>query len=105
VVPVQLCCEELKTCTPPVELPTNIEEKESPDFAIFPNPASQTVTVKGKNITEIMLYNYLGQHIARFENVNDEAIYDISLYPEGVYFLQIRTKDNVSVSKRLLIVR
>jgi len=105
VIPVQQCCEEVKKCSTPVELPTGIAEKTALDFAIFPNPASQTVTVRGKNMAEIVVYNSLGQSVARFEGTDDEVIYDVSSYPEGVYFLQIRTKDNVSVSKRLLIVR
>ena len=104
VILAQQCCEEVKKCSAPVELPTNIAEKATLDFAVFPNPASQTVTVRGKNMAEIVVYNSLGQSVARFEDADDEMIYDVSLYPEGVYFLQIRTKDNVSVSKRLLIV-
>ena len=104
IIPIQQCCENVKTCSPPVVL-TNIAEKETDTFAVFPNPASKTIIIKGKNITKVMIYNSLGQSVAKFECTKNDIIHDISLYPEGLYFLQICSKDNVTVSKRLLIAR
>lgn len=56
-------------------------------FAVFPNPASRTVSFN--ETLDVAIYDVNGSRLNVYRNVN---MIDVSLYPSGIYFL--RTLDN-----------
>jgi photosystem II stability/assembly factor-like uncharacterized protein len=68
---------------------TNLEQ---PTFNLFPNPASEQVTVNGKSGELICIYNLQGQIV--YQDKMENTIMEIDLHPfaEGVYVVEVGMK-------------
>lgn len=66
------------------------ENNEVLDFGIYPNPTLALLYIKNSaNIKQIEVFNDLGQQLFS-SNTPSESI-DFSNYPNGIYFLKIKT--------------
>lgn len=72
-------------------------------FEIFPNPTSGKFTINAfENVTEIMLFNLLGELILKTElSANETKQIDISEKASGVYFLKFNM-DGIIVTRKLI---
>ncbi len=64
-------------------------------LSIYPNPASQIITVASKNqlLENIEIYDVLGKRIFSLEKADPASnVIDISSYSKGMYFLKINNK-------------
>ena len=65
---------------------------------IYPNPAYSTFQIKGidnfENIT-VSIYNVYGQCVMQEQQSNSDGIIHIETLIEGVYFVNISSKDNI----------
>jgi len=79
------------------------ENKIQNEFRIYPNPASDKVTVEHAFEEEISvnIFNVLGENLISIDNLSNNEI-DVSSLESGIYLLQI-TNGNNSVIKKLLI--
>lgn len=70
------------------------------NFNIYPNPATQQITLNLENsiFKKVSIYNNLGQIVKRSKSTK----INISNLPSGIYFLQIET-DKGKSSKKLII--
>ncbi|MFQ3181551.1 MAG: hypothetical protein ACI9Z4_001149 [Polaribacter sp.] len=71
------------------------------DFAVYPNPAKENVTVNAKQtIQEILIFNPLGQEIKNVNvNVNlKSAEINISRLNNGIYYLKLRLLNSATIS-------
>lgn len=92
-----------KTITP---LPTGINNIDRDNtFALYPNPASQTVTVNwnGKHTANIIITDITGKHILtnRIAANNTKQI-DISTLTKGLYFVTVECNGQ-KITQKLLI--
>ena|GEM_PF-2176814 len=82
----------------PVKLPLGINDYDL-TFGLFPNPATDKVTVKRTATAPatIEVYNAMGMHIAKYET--DEAIFDINIttLSAGTYFIRVIEGDRTGV--------
>ncbi len=65
-------------------------KKEKSAFYVYPNPATEYLTIKFSNITnfkKVLIYNYLGILIKETEIIN--SIINISNLEKGIYFLNV----------------
>lgn len=81
---------------------TSIEEFLS-EYNIFPNPAQSTVTIKGKNIKTITLYNTFGQIVKTISVSNKSPQLDVQAYEAGVYLLKITTQSGFETIHKIII--
>ena len=66
------------------------DNNEVLDFGIYPNPTLALLYIKNSaNIKQIEVFNDLGQQLFS-SNTPNESI-DFSNYPNGIYFLKIKT--------------
>jgi hypothetical protein len=70
---------------------------------IYPNPSEGkfTIATSGKEISSVEIYNVMGEKVYSFLNsgsVNVKEI-DISSQPDGVYFISMRSQNDVSTQK------
>jgi len=75
-------------------------------FTAFPNPFSSNTTIQlfNKTITQIELYNICGVLVKRIDNINlDKIEIEKGNLDTGVYYLQIKTANNTTLTHRLLI--
>lgn len=74
--------------------------ENSTTLTLFPNPANESVTLRGENLGEVSLYNVLGQKVDTFYTEETQMVIPTSKYQEGIYFL----RTSGGMTQRLVIV-
>lgn len=85
----------------PVQITNGIDETESLQLPVFPNPASNMLIVEipKENIAyDFSITDINGKVVLNRRNYFDNSI-DISRFSTGVYYLQIKTNDKIYTSK------
>ena len=70
--------------------------------ALYPNPATTTVTIEAENMRSIRLVNLMGQTVA--DIVSHASRLDIPLQnlPRGIYFVRVETAESVTTHKLIV---
>ncbi len=73
-------------------------------ITVFPNPAKDIITLKSLYpIKHICVINYFGQKVYTSKISNSSSIkLNISLYPQGVYLIQIETDMGITTKKVII---
>jgi hypothetical protein len=75
------------------DLITSVSEysKSNSDVEIFPNPATQSILIRGENIKTIEIYNVHGEKTYATSDFKQETSKEIDLYNflKGIYFVKI----------------
>ena len=81
-----------------------VEEAESINVAMYPNPAKEAVTILAEDgLQQILVHNLWGQPIEAMEmNGENKFVINTSSYCSGIYIVNIVTEKGVSV-KRLVV--
>ena len=69
------------------ECEDGVEETEKA-LSIYPNPANESITLKGENLGTVRVYNAIGQKVDEFEATGDELRINTTGYEAGVYFVK-----------------
>jgi hypothetical protein len=86
---------------------TAIEETTT-GLSIYPNPATTQVIIEGTVVNQIDIYNAIGQVIETIKFADTETTkftVDLTGYESGAYIFKIRTSDNTTVTKPIVISR
>jgi thiol-disulfide isomerase/thioredoxin len=70
-----------------VEETWSVEENEA-SISLFPNPANESVTLKGENLGTVRVFNVLGQMVDAFEANGSEFRINTTGYESGIYFVK-----------------
>ncbi|RFN57923.1 T9SS type A sorting domain-containing protein [Marixanthomonas ophiurae] len=80
--------------------PLAIEENLANSFSIYPNPTTGLLNVKSNSpISEIIIYNSIGQLLITFKEKNQV---DISGLSEGIYFVKIINESGRTETKKVV---
>lgn len=74
-------------------------------ISVFPNPTAGIISISSNsnvNDFEIKVVNVLGEEIYKTKMLSNTTELDLSKQPNGVYFVQIISKEN-SITKRIII--
>ena len=77
-----------------------VDEVDTNNITIYPNPASDVVYVNVNETFNAVIYNYQGQIVKNV--IVDNGQINVSNLTNGMYFLEIRTGNNVSINKILV---
>lgn len=81
-----------------------VEENELNGVSIYPNPAKDVLTIEAENISNVTIFNSLGQRVYA-EDVNaNEHLINISGFEAGIYMVKIVTNSG-EVTKRISVAR
>ncbi len=88
--------------------PQGFVQQTPNDFRLFPNPASNEVTLILENaidVKEINVFNVTAQSILYIEGAPHEQVYqfDVRQWHEGIYFLQIQLENGQRITKRFIV--
>ena len=72
----------------------NVQENETTDIALYPNPVKDRLTVMVENLQSIEVYNLVGQMVMR----STASVIDFGDLNEGVYFVRVKA-DGKTVTK------
>ena len=70
-------------------------------MTVYPNPAWEKVTIDGIEVTEVKVYNALGQKVKTVRNTNEIPVSDL---PQGFYLLRITNAMGVSQTERVMVI-
>lgn len=103
---IQLDVNETQSLVQDVQLVPvgyGIEEVQTPQVALYPNPTDGHFTVECGNdyITSVAIYDVCGK-LLQEEMVNATAAHmDLQTAPKGVYFIRVQT-DNGTITKKMV---
>ena len=70
---------------------------------IYPNPASSSINVSAQNITNIKVYNAVGQLIYAEDATSDNVRIDTQNWTNGFYYVTVETADGNNVSQKVIV--
>ena len=82
-----------------------VEENSNESVVVYPNPASSSINIKGENISEVKVYNSIGQLVYAKSDVNDGLAIDATSFEEGLYLVNIRNINGEESSHRIVITK
>jgi hypothetical protein len=85
-------------------LVTNTNEFGATETRMFPNPATNNVTIEAAGMNRITVINAVGQVVYDAEIDNPKSQFNVASFEAGVYMVRINTENGVA-TKRLTIVR
>jgi hypothetical protein len=90
-----------------VKVWTGIDESvQDNDISVYPNPASDLITVSGKiEISSVELFNVLGKLVKSVKSVSNPIQLDTSGLNKGLYLLRIMTSQNDYLIRQVEIVK
>ena len=92
-VPVLEICYNFNTSVP------EINNLNSFPLSVYPNPATDNLTIEILQESEIEILNIQGQLIKTLAASSDKTSVDISSFHSGVYFVKIKTEKGIVVKK------
>ena len=78
----------------------NIDNKNK--YTFFPNPANDVLTIQGKNVSSIKIFNIHG-NIVLSKNVNNNKKVDISILNKGMYLVELEDYFGFKINKKVII--
>ena len=81
--------------------PTGLDDHEAA-VKVYPNPTKGLVTVKAENMTQVGVYNTLGQCVIRKETTDNTTVLDLQDAAPGLYLLRVATTDG-TISKHIVV--
>ena len=82
--------------------PTGMDENEA-RVKVYPNPAKDNVTIEAEGMTQVLVYNALGQCLIQKEVTESQTTIELQNMSEGLYLLRVKTENGI-ISKRITIV-
>lgn len=79
------------TCT------TQVTENSN-NYRLFPNPANDHVLIEGENISDVIIYNALGQEIEHITSNSAQVIISTSALQNGIYFARVNNDETIRFS-------
>ena len=78
-----------------------VEENAFAQLALYPNPTSDRLVIRGENLREVSIFSQTGQQIYS-GTLEDYAILDCRTWPSGVYVAVICNADGQTCIKRVV---
>ena len=77
----------------------NIDNKNK--YTVFPNPANDVLTIQGKNVSSIKIFNIHGD-IVLSNNVSNNKKLDVSILNKGMYLVELEDYFFFKINKKLI---
>jgi len=81
---------------------TDIEDVDNNMIAVYPNPASDKLSITGENVTNVRISSITGQTVLVEEVNGNKTSIDVSRLNSGVYFVVIDTQLG-SVTRKIIV--
>jgi fibronectin type 3 domain-containing protein len=73
----------------------------SQNLSIYPNPAEDKVVIEGIGISQVRIFNMMGQEILNRVVDQDRVVIDLASQPSGFYFIEVVSEQGLETSKLL----
>lgn len=82
---------------------TAVDENEAAGIVVYPNPASKMINIDGEDISEVLIYNALGQLVYSKTNDFENVSIDTSLFEDGLYVINVKKTNGETASQRIVV--
>ena len=82
--------------------PTGITEDNTPSISVFPNPATDFVTIEAEDLQQVTLFDMAGRMLKRISAQGDRQQLDLRELSAGTYFIMVTTENGM---KKHTIIR
>lgn len=82
----------------------SIAETTTEAYNIFPNPVKDVLTVKGENMSKVVIYNSLGQMVETINADANEVKVNVSAYNNGMYFINVIDNNGVMTTSKVSVL-
>lgn len=82
-----------------------VGENENKSYNIYPNPVKNTLNIKGENMSQIIIFNSLGQMIKSVSCDSDNMTIDVNMLKDGVYFVNIIDNNGKISTNKVSVIR
>lgn len=72
---------------------------------VYPNPTSNVLNIEGEGMTNIEVYNTVGQRVMMQEVNGDAVQLNTESLNNGIYFLRVKSNDGVMLNRTFSVVR
>ena len=80
-----------------------VDETETSNIIVYPNPANSKIFVEGENIGTVEVYNSLGQKVATVDGSENTTV-DVASFENGIYLVRVITGDDIITTKKITII-
>jgi hypothetical protein len=78
----------------------NSVKEHNDNIMVYPNPASNVINISDKRVSEVKMYNSIGQLVLKQHNTNE---INVSELQNGIYILSIETSTKAIIQKKIII--
>ncbi|MCK5135416.1 MAG: T9SS type A sorting domain-containing protein [Bacteroidales bacterium] len=79
---------------------TSVGVMKVADISVYPNPATELITIRYSDMSSVTISNVLGQTVRSFEfQTTDHEVIEVSDLETGLYFIILETADGMVSSK------
>lgn len=82
----------------------NVDEVLAGEVGIYPNPTTGVFTIETANITNVDVYNLIGQKVMSAEMNADKANIDMTGFDTGIYMVKV-TAGGVEITRKLSVIK
>ncbi|MDR2970971.1 MAG: C25 family cysteine peptidase [Bacteroidales bacterium] len=83
----------------------SINDFKALSYSIFPNPTNGEVTIEGKELNRVEIYDLQGRKLAEHKVINEKLEINVNKYEDGIYFVRLYSDNSDVVVKRLVIIK
>lgn len=84
-----------------IDTSLKFDKYEDLKYKVYPNPTNEKLTVSIKNTEyfEVIIFDMIGNILIKTQFDKSKITLDLSLFPSGIYVLNVKTKNDVYVTK------
>ena len=83
--------------------PTDVEETENTALRLYPNPVNQSLKIETEGMTQVSVYNMLGQTVYKKDLDGNVLNVNTSDWTEGMYLVKVQTAQG-TISRRVSVI-
>jgi hypothetical protein len=82
-----------------------INDPATASFNIFPNPANNSVIVKGERLIKVDFFDIQGRKLSEYNNINYQLQITVNQFESGIYIVKMYSSTKDVAVKRLVIMK
>lgn len=81
----------------------DVEDVEMENVSLYPNPAKSVVNINAENLNKVTVFNAMGQAVYASTVDSDNIMINVESWANGLYFVNMETKDGVKSSQKIIV--
>ena len=81
-----------------------IDDNMTQDVEVYPNPIKDMLTIKAENISDVVIYNAIGQKVFAQTFDSNEVSIDMNSFDAGIYMVRIFANGN-EVTRKVSVIK